>query len=511
MRDAPEPQADPSPPQADVKPSKPWYLQIHTQILIALALAVVVAGGMRAVDYGASFQVKAPTASQADVAKTLARDGVREVAPVAGQAEHFEVSTDVAAFEPSQKAAEAAGYTVTSVSRPVAYEVLNFLGALFLRLLKMIILPLVVASVVTGILGIGNTSALGRLGAMTMVFYTLTTALAVVAGMVVVNVMNPGAGQGERLAELMGSAKPPTLQPTPLSDVLLGVVPSNLAEALAGGDLLSVIFASILFGLAMVVVGEPAKPLGRVFEALNAVVMRVTDWVMATAPVGVFALLSAVLLKTGFGLLADLARYMAAVVVGLGVHALITLPLILWVFGRTNPLRFARAMVPALLTAFSTSSSSATLPVTMESVTDRAGHRPQTASFVLPLGATINMDGTALYESVAAIFIAQLYGIDLTMGQQVTIFLTATLAAVGAAGIPSAGLVTMIMVLKAVGLPLEGIALIAGVDRLLDMCRTTVNVWGDSVGVAVIDRFQGSGAPPEASASDEGMQGSRLG
>ena len=498
--DIPRP-PDPSDPTPSPESKKPWYLQIHTQILLALVLAVAVAGAMRGAGYDAAFEVTLPeegrVAAVEQVKALSMKAGAVAAEPTDGA---IEVRGDVGAFQVAMSDLKEAGYSVEVASAPVTYEVFNFIGALFLRLLKMIIVPLVLASVVTGMLGIGDTRALGRLGIKTLIYYTATTGLAVFAGLLVVNILQPGTGDVEGARALMESAKPPTLAPTPLADVFLGIVPTNVAQALAKGDLLSVIFFSIVLGLATVTVGERGRSLAAVFESFNDVIMKITDWVMLTAPVGVFALLAAVLLKTGFGLLFDLGWYMIAVVVGLAVHAFIVLPTLLMVLGRANPLTFAKAMLPALLTAFSTSSSSATLPVTLDSVTDRAGYNRQTSSFVLPLGATINMDGTALYESVAAIFIANLYGIDLTLGQQVTIFLVASLAAVGAAGIPSAGLVTMIMVLKAVGLPLEGIGLIAGVDRLLDMCRTTVNVWGDSVGVAVIDRFEPAARPGEPGA-----------
>ncbi len=383
------------------------------------------------------------------------------------------------------------GVGVTHSDAPVFMEILSTTGEIFLRLLKMIIVPLVFASVITGMMSVGSTSSLSKLGFRTVAYYMGTTALAVAVGLVVVNVIQPGEGAASHLGDLLSSAKEPTIKPSALSEVLLGIVPQNPFAALAKTDLLSVIFVSILVGLGVVAVGEPARPFAKVIEGFNHVVEKVTGWVMQLAPLGVYALLTAVLMKTGLSLLIDLGWYMAAVVIGLGVHGAFTLGGILWLAAGRNPFRFAMHMMPSILTSFSTASSSATLPVTMECVTENAGQRKDTASFVLPVGATINMDGTALYESIAAVFIAQLYDIELSFADQLIIFLTSTLAAVGAAGVPSAGLVTMIIVLRSVGLPLEGIAIIAGVDRLLDMCRTTVNVWGDSVGVAVVDRWLG--------------------
>jgi proton glutamate symport protein len=243
--------------------------------------------------------------------------------------------------------------------------------------------------------------------------------------------------------------------------------------------------------------GDKGRPLTDLFESLNDAMMKLTDWVIRLAPIGVFALLAAVVVDTGPGIFANLGKYMATVLLGLAVHALVTLPLLLKLVGRASPKRFFSAVAPALTTAFSTASSSATLPLSIDCVETRAKVSSRVSSFVLPLGATINMDGTALYESVAAVFIAQVYGIDLSLGQQILIFLTATLAAIGAAGIPSAGLVTMAIVLNAVGLPLEGIGMILAVDRILDMCRTSVNVWGDTVGCAVVARLTSEETPAE--------------
>jgi solute carrier family 1 (neuronal/epithelial high affinity glutamate transporter), member 1 len=252
---------------------------------------------------------------------------------------------------------------------------------------------------------------------------------------------------------------------------------------------------SLLLGAVLTTLGKKADPLIGVFDSLNEAMLKMADWVIQLTPFGVFALLARVVIETGPSIFANLGKYMFTVLLGLAIHALVVLPLLLKYMGRTSPSRYFACVAPALTTAFSTASSSATLPLTMDCVESRAGLSKRVSSFVLPIGATINMDGTALYESVAAVFIAQAYGIDLSFPQQVVVFLTATLAAIGAAGIPSAGLVTMAIVLNAVGLPLEGIGMILAVDRLLDMCRTTVNVWGDTVGCAVVSRFEGEPIP----------------
>jgi Na+/H+-dicarboxylate symporter len=274
-----------------------------------------------------------------------------------------------------------------------------------------------------------------------------------------------------------------------LANMLGEIVPENPIRAMAEDKVLSVIFFSLVLGAAITAVGEKATPLRRFFEALNAVMMRITDWIMLLAPIGVFALMATMVGRLGTATFKSLGVYMAAVLSGLGVHAFVTLPLLLLIFGKYPPWRLFRDMFTALGTAFSTASSAATLPLTIACVEENAGVPSKTAGFVLPLGATMNMDGTALYEAVAAIFIANAYGITLTFAQQATIAIIATLASIGAAAVPSAGLVMMVLVLKAVNLPLEGIALIAGVDRILDMCRTTINVWGDSCGAVVVSRL----------------------
>jgi Na+/H+-dicarboxylate symporter len=268
---------------------------------------------------------------------------------------------------------------------------------------------------------------------------------------------------------------------------------------MANMEILPVIVFSLFFGAVLTTLGQRGRPLIDFFDGLNEVMMKMADLVIKLTPIGVFALIGQVVAETGISIFANLGKYMMTVLLGLMVHACVTLPLLLRLFGRFSPKKFLGHVSPALTTAFSTASSSATLPLTLDCVTRRAGIPPRIGSFVLPLGATINMDGTALYESVAAVFIAQVYGIELAFYQQVLIFLTATLAAIGAAGIPSAGLVTMAIVLKAVGLPLEGIGMILAVDRILDMCRTTVNVWGDTVGCSVIARWQGEQLPEETS------------
>ena len=360
------------------------------------------------------------------------------------------------------------------------------LGELFIKLLKMIIVPLIVASVIMGVADIGDVRRLGRLGGKTVLYYFATTGLAVTLGIIIVNVIQPGVG-----VDLVSQGSPNATPPS-LVDTLMGIVPENPFQAIVEMDMLPIIFFSILFGVVLTTIGKKAQPVINFFDGVNAVMMKMTNWIMKIAPYGVFALMAVIVAETGYEVVVDLAKYMMAVLLGLLIHGLIVLPLILRFVGKGDPFQFFKDMSTALATAFSTSSSSATLPITMDLIEEKAGVDNSVSSFVLPLGATVNMDGTALYEAVAAIFIAQAYGIDLTFGQQLLIIITATLAAIGAAGIPSAGLITMIIVLNQVNLPLEGIGLITAVDRILDMVRTTVNVWGDSIGARTIAHTEGA-------------------
>lgn len=380
---------------------------------------------------------------------------------------------------------------------PEAHTVFWYPGELFLRLLKMIVLPLVAASIIVGVSSL-NRERLGRIGLKTLGYYLGTTALAVVLGMIVVNVIRPGDGAG------LESASPPSVEPKPVDEMLMDTVPKNVFSALAENDVLSVIFFCILFGLALAHLGRTGEPVRKVFVSLNEAILKITMWVMALAPIGVFGLIAHTVVTTGYSAFSSLAMYMVAVIVGLSIHGFIFLPLLLFWFGRRRPTEYARALSPALLTAFSTSSSGATLPVTIQSAIKRGKVPRSVAEFVLPLGATVNMDGTALYEAVAVMFIAQAYGVEMSLGTQVVVAITATLAAIGAAGVPSAGTVTMILVLEAVGLDTMGVGLVIAVDRILDMCRTTVNVWGDAIGAAIIGRNEVDPVLEETVAADPG-------
>lgn len=367
-------------------------------------------------------------------------------------------------------------------------EHIKIIGDIFIRLLRMIIIPLIMASMVTGIVSIGSGKNLGRISLRTAIYYMTTTVLAVTVGLLLVNLIKPGVG-----VQLPTEQAVETFQHTPPSaiSIITDIVPKNLFAAMAEGKVLSIIFFSLLLGFAISNAGEKGKYLANIFDAFNEVMLKITGWVMKLAPFGVFALMAYTVGIIGLSVIKPLALYMLTVIAGLTIHACITLPAILALVGRYSPIRFINRMFPAVATAFSTASSAATLPITMDCLEKKVGVSKKIAGFVLPLGATINMDGTALYEAVAAMFIAQAYGIAMTLPQQIIIMLTATLASIGAAAIPGAGLVTMVIVLKAVGLPLEGIAMILAVDRLLDMSRTAVNVWGDACGAVVVARMEG--------------------
>jgi len=384
-----------------------------------------------------------------------------------------------------------------------------WLGTFFLRALKMLIVPLIFFAMVGGVTSLGDVRKLGRLGGRTVLFYVATTATAVVLGSVLVNLAQPGAGAGAHLTRSPAAAGEAAQHAKGLADIVLSFVSNNIVEAMAKLQMLPLIVFSLAFGAVLTTVGSAGTPVVAFVRGADATMMGLVHVVMHLAPVGVFGLVAGAfgeeLAAHGpaafWSQLQTLAAYGLTVLGGLALHALVILPVVLWLTTRRSPLAYARGMAGALLTAFSTASSAATIPMTIQGVTERNGVDPRAARFVIPLGATINMDGTALYEAVAALYIAQRYGIDLGAGAQIVVVLTATLAAVGAAGIPQAGLVTLVMVLQAAGLPTEGIGLILAVDWLLDRFRTAVNVWGDAVGAAVMARH-GLPAPASGRAPD---------
>ncbi len=385
------------------------------------------------------------------------------------------------------------------------YAVYTFIGALFMNALKMIIVPLIISSIITGVSGVGGSQGLGRLGGKTVLFYMTTSLLAILTGLLFVNVLNPGIVNGEPAREVLGLSQEAVAEvaekvqgrsASDLSDVFLSMVPPNIVLAAAEGQMLGLIFFSLLFGYFMTRIDKASGDLlNRFWQGVADVMMGITDLIMKFAPLGVFGLVAKTVASIGPEQLDDLAvslgTFTLSVLLALLVHVLVTLPVLLVLVARVNPLAHFKAMMPALLTAFSTASSSATLPLTMECVRDNAGVSNRTSSFVLPLGATVNMDGTALYECVAAMFIAQAYGLELSFVTQFTIVLVALLTSIGVAGIPAASLVAITIILASIGLPAEAIGLILAVDRILDMFRTSVNVFSDSCGAVLIARTEG--------------------
>jgi len=387
----------------------------------------------------------------------------------------------------------------TSVAGIPLLSIYNFLGTAFLNALKMLIVPLILSSIITGVAGIDSGGKLGQMGSFTILYYLFTSLVAILVGLFMVHLIQPGISAGLPVGHSLGLASLPQdiatrLKETGAGDiacVFLRMIPPNIFRAAADGQLLGVIFFGIVTGMAIIRLKKIAEV--RIFmhfwEGLFQVMMLLTEWILKLAPIGIFGLVARVTATTGLAAFSSLAYFFVTVAAALAVHGLVILPLLLWATG-VNPLKHARAMLPALLTAFSTASSSATLPVTIECLEKDAGIPNRITSFVLPLGATVNMDGTALYECVAAIFLAQAYGIHLSFVQQFTVVLAALLTSIGVAGIPAASLVAITVILGTMGLPAEAMAPILVVDRVLDMCRTAINVFSDSCGAAILNAIE---------------------
>ena len=376
----------------------------------------------------------------------------------------------------------------------------EWIGRLFLALIRMVVVPLVFCSLAVGVASLGDLSKLGRIGTRTLALFLCTVVAAVTIGIALTNVVRPGdlvsdverARLLERFSGELSEIVEGATEAPSLVDQIVGIVPVNPIAALAEGDMLAIIFFAVAFGVALTTLPEAkAKPVIALLDAVNDAIVVLVQFAMLLAPFGVAALLFKVVGTTGLSVLAALAVYCVVVVIGLLIQLFVVYGGIVRFGARVSFLAFLGAIRPALLVAFGTSSSSATLPVSMRAVEEGLGVSKQITSFVLPLGATVNMDGTALYQGVATVFIAQIYGMELSVVQQLTVVLMATLASVGAAGVPGAGMVTLTMVLTAVGVPVEGLALVLGVDRLLDMLRTTVNVVGDCIAAVVLARLEG--------------------
>jgi len=386
------------------------------------------------------------------------------------------------------------GSLINAFAREIAFVqdylvngLFHVVGALFINALKMLVVPLVTFSLIAGVCGIGDVSTLGRVGVRAFLLFLLTTALAISLAITVAVVVGPGKGFD---MHTVGQTEFTAPVAPPLSQVFIDLVPTNPVAAYASGNMLQIIFFTILFAICVLMIGERGRSIAQGAEKLNEVMMEVVNLVMQVAPIGVFALMAKTFSLQGLGLILPMISYFGVVAAVLLLHLTGTLMLLLKLLGRVSPLMFLKKMRTAQIFAFSTSSSNATIPVTLRSVEKRLGVDNSTASFVVPFGATINMDGTAIMQGVATVFIANVYGIDLGISGYLTVIGMAVLASIGTAGVPGVGLIMLAMVFNQVGLPVEGIALIMGVDRLLDMMRTAVNVTGDAAVTTIVARAE---------------------
>ncbi len=360
-------------------------------------------------------------------------------------------------------------------------------GKVFLNAIKMMVVPLVFVSLVVGAAMIGDVKKLGRIGSKTIGFYLMTTAIAITIAITLANITNPGLVGGIAMEGFEYTAK----ESPALVEVLYSMIPTNPIASLSSGSMLQIIVFALFVGTALTIQGEKAKAVFTFFEQFNDVNLKIVEMIMKVAPIGVFCLISKTFAQLGWEMFAPLAVYMLTVIGALFIHAIVTYQGLLAAITKLNPIQFFKNFAPAMIVAFSTASSSSTLPLTIETTVKRCGVEEDIASFCLPLGATINMDGTAIMQGVATVFIAQLFGVDLTMNQYMMVIVTATLASVGTAGVPGVGLIMLSMVLTQVGLPVEGIAIIMGIDRILDMTRTAVNITGDAVCTVIIAQGEG--------------------
>lgn len=367
--------------------------------------------------------------------------------------------------------------------------ILYVLGNGFIRLMQMLVVPLVFCSLVCGAMAIGDTKTLGTVGVKTIIFYLITTALAVCLALSVASLINPGLGMHETVSDTSAAVETTTIN---FADTLLNIIPKNIFNSLANGDMLPVIVFALFIGILLASMGNRVSTVANFFSQFNDIMMEMTTAVMKVAPVGVFCLIAKTFAGIGFDAFVPMLKYMGSVILALALQCFVVYQVLLFLFTRLNPFRFIRKFFPVMTFAFSTSTSNATIPLSIDTLFKKIGVSKRISSFTIPLGATINMDGTSIMQGVAVIFIAQAYGIDLTPSALATVVATATVASIGTAGVPSVGLVTLSMVLTSVGLPTEGIALIMGIDRILDMLRTAVNITGDAVCTTIIARQQGA-------------------
>jgi proton glutamate symport protein len=376
----------------------------------------------------------------------------------------------------------------------------DLVGTMFINLLKMIIVPLILASVITGVAGLGSGPDIGRLGSKTLAFYVLTTLIAVLIALFLVNMVEPGVRDGQPVRDLLAlSADAAQVTEgvkaraeTSVLDTIRGIIPPNIVEAAANTKLLGIVFFAVLFGFFLARIEQPFQAsVMQFWQGIFLVMMNITGWVMTLAPIGVFALIAKVVAVSGFGGAGPLLLFAGCVVAGLALYGFVALPLLLASVARVNPWRLYPAMAPALLTAFSTASSSATLPLSLQCLEQRAKVSERIAGFVMPLGASVNHAGSALYECAAAMFIAQAYGLELSFATQFTVVILALITSMGIAGIPAASLVGIAIILAAVGLPAEAIGVLLVFDRLLDMCRTAINVLADAACTVIVAKLEG--------------------
>jgi Na+/H+-dicarboxylate symporter len=462
-------------------------LALHWQILIALILAI---------GYGLYFSTtyKLTSESFKILAKEKISDNVITDIEALRGVEFKTLAEFKGELESKLDSRQINNYSVKIINSAYtnnAVSYVSWMGDVFMRALKMLIIPLIFSSLISGITSIGSGANLGRLGAKTLFFYISTSFLAIVTGQILVNIIKPGVGASINLVQKVEGL---VEKQRSVREIFIDIIPDNIISAMADNEMLSIIFFAILFGFFIMKISDKhSKILTQFFTSIFDVMMKMTLFVIKFTPLGIFGLVAKTIADQDdfIGLVSSMGLYMLTVIIALAIHGTITLPLIVRFMGKSKPLQHFKNMTTPLLTAFSTSSSAATLPLTINAVEEKSGVSNKISSFTLPLGATVNMDGTALYECVAAIFIAQAYGIELTIIQQTIVVGTALLASIGAAAIPMAGLVMMTVILTAIGLPLEGVGLIIAVDRILDMFRTATNVWSDSCGAVVIAKSEG--------------------
>ena len=379
----------------------------------------------------------------------------------------------------------------SSIKDTVIVEgILYVIGQGFIRLMQMLVVPLVFCSLICGSMAIGDTKTLGKVGLKTVGFYLLTTALAVCIALATAYVINPGLGLDMETVQNVDVTT--TAEGMNLVDTILNIIPTNPIQSMASGDMLPIIVFALFVGIMLAKLGTRGSVVANFFSQFNDIMMEMTMVIMKIAPIGVFCLIARTFATVGFSAFAPMLKYMASVTLALGLQCFVIYQVLLFIFTRLNPLKFVKKFLPVMGFAFSTATSNATIPMSIDTLYKKIGVSKQISSFTVPLGATINMDGTSIMQGVAVVFIAQAYGIELTPANLATVVITATLASIGTAGVPSVGLITLAMVLNSVGLPTEGIALIMGIDRILDMMRTAVNITGDAVCTTIVSHQEGA-------------------